>query len=83
MSTPDITEIKQELRDVVKVSQATQLTLVEILSELRVVKPRVEKLEARVETLHESNLKMRGILALITFLGAPATAGIVLFIAKH
>lgn len=76
------TEIKAELKEVIKSMQQQHVTQVEILAELKVVKPRVEKLEEEVEKIKTFVYKSLGIVGAITFLGAPTTAAILIFIAK-
>lgn len=82
LSMNDYQELKNELREVVKEMRAGHMTQVEILTELRGLKPRVEKLEADNEKQKTFIYKVLGVLTLISFLGAPTVAGIIVFISK-
>jgi uncharacterized coiled-coil DUF342 family protein len=78
----EINELRNELKEVVKEMRAGHMTQVEILMELRGLKPRVEKLEADNEQLKMFTYKTLGVLTLVSFLGAPTVAGILVYMAK-
>lgn len=69
----DIYELRQSLAEVVKEMKAGHMTQVAILTELRGLQPRVEKLEKEIEELKVARWKAAGIIALIGFIGFPAT----------
>lgn len=69
----EIAELKTELKEVVKEMRAGHMTQMEILVELRGLKPRVEKLEDDVEKLKIFMYKALGIIAAVSMLGFPTT----------
>lgn len=73
----EINELKTELKEVVREMRAGHMTQMEILVELRGLKPRVEKLEEDVEKMKVFMYKALGILGVVSMLGLPTTFYIV------
>ena len=69
----EINELKTELKEVVKEMRAGHMTQMEILVELRGLKPRVEELEEDVEKMKIFMYKAMGILGVVSMLGLPTT----------
>lgn len=69
----EINELKGELKEVVREMRAGHMTQMEILVELRGLKPRVEKLEEEQEKLKIFMYKALGILSVVSMLGLPTT----------
>lgn len=76
-------ELRSELKEVVKEMRAGHMTQVEILTELRVVKPRVEKLENEIEKLKIFMWKVIGVLTAANAVGWPAVIYMLTTLGKH